>query len=102
MDKHTKPRITKSGLSITVLLLVAIGVLLSVLISGQLFGIRAQDIQQTSIPTTMTLSPTKIINVEKEPDVTVGIILAGALLMLVIVLGTLLATRGSEKPPRTR
>jgi uncharacterized membrane protein len=36
---------------------------------------------------------------QHEPDVTVGIVLVGSLLMVVIIFGTIHATRGLRKPP---
>jgi hypothetical protein len=38
----------------------------------------------------------------KEPDVTLGLVLAGVLLMVVILFGTLHATRGLRTPPRSQ
>jgi hypothetical protein len=37
-----------------------------------------------------------------EPDVTLGLVLAGVLLMVVILFGTLHATRGLRTPPHTQ
>jgi hypothetical protein len=60
--------------------------------------------QVGALETTMT--PAGLINatqtpvVQHEPDVTFGIVLAGILLVVVILFGTLHATRGFQKPPR--
>ena len=54
----------------------------------------------------ITLTPSALVNatpmpsIQHEPDVTFGIVLAGILLMVVILFGTLHATRGLRKPPR--
>jgi len=67
--------------------------------NGQSGGAKAEALQTTMTPSTI-ISETPTPIVQHEPDVTLGIVLVGALLMVVIIFGTLHATRGLKKPPR--
>jgi hypothetical protein len=61
--------------------------------------VQAKALQATMTPSVLT-SATPTPMVQHEPDVTLGIVLAGILLVVVILFGTLHATRGLRKPPR--
>jgi hypothetical protein len=67
--------------------------------NGQLSKAQAEALQTTVTPSVL-ISETPTPTVQHEPDVTFGILLAGILLMVVILFGTLHATRGLQKPPR--
>ena len=66
---------------------------------GQSSKAQAEALQTTTTPAAL-VSQTPMPSVQHEPDVTFGIVLAGILLMVVILFGTLHATRGLRKPPR--
>lgn len=81
-----------------VIILIAIGASVLPLTAGQS---PHQPAQSTMATITLSVMPeaTKIAsNPQAESDVTNGLILAGALLILVILLGTLHATWGLRKP----
>jgi hypothetical protein len=56
----------------------------------------------TLTPDNLTGEPLSVSEVAHEPDVTLGIVLAGVLLMVVILFGTLHATRGLRPPPSSK
>ncbi|MBN2258561.1 MAG: hypothetical protein JW704_12225 [Anaerolineaceae bacterium] len=100
MRKQCKPEIIK--VIFIVAFLLVLGVILIALISGKLTGIQPHGTQLTVTPTAMSQGTPEAQIVEHEQDVTVGIILAGVMLILVILFGTLFATRGPQKPPPAR
>jgi|GEM_PF-5720567 len=67
--------------------------------SGQSSKIQVEALQTTMTPSAPTLA-TPLPPVKHEPDVTFGIVLAGILLVVVILFGTLHGTRRFQKPPR--
>ena len=59
-------------------------------------------LQLTSTPDSTAIVATPTTTAAHEPDVTIGLVLAGVLLMVVILFGTLHATRGLRKPPHSQ
>jgi|WetSurSiteA1Bulk_404760.scaffolds.fasta_scaffold84942_2 hypothetical protein len=62
-------------------------------------GEASKGLQITSTPGELQSGTPSITEKPNEPDVTIGLVLAGVLLMVVILFGTLHATRGLKPPP---
>jgi hypothetical protein len=62
--------------------------------------VKASVFQVSATPTNLKDGTPPATELAHEPDVTLGLVLAGALLMVVILYGTLHATRGQRNPPR--
>jgi hypothetical protein len=61
----------------------------------------AAAFQESATPFAIQSGTPVVTDIPQEPDVTLGLVLAGILLMVVILFGTLYATRGTGNPPRT-
>jgi hypothetical protein len=98
MNNSLSPQKIKA-IFIVIVMLCIIVVSLTLHLNGQSGEAQAKALQITMTPSAL-ISVTPTTMVQHEPDVTLGIILAGILLMVVILFGTLHATRGLRKPPR--
>lgn len=94
--KNINPRKIWSAIFIIILCIIFIGSYIYQPVA-QSRNVKAEVLLATVTQTLATdLPPLPIA--ENEPDVTAGIILVGSLLVLVIIFGTLHATRGQGKP----
>ena len=102
MKRRTSPslRLSTKGRSL-ILILCALGAILFLLTVGQSPRSLAQATIVTITPSVTPDEAEAVPNPQTEIDLSNGIILAGALLIVVIILGTLHATWGLRKPPHS-
>ena len=102
---HTKNTITpgKPGIIfalLAILCLLGVG-FISLATDGSASGeIAGFDLSAT--PDLLQSGTPSVTEAIREPDVTPGLVLAGVLLMVVILFGTLHATRGLKHPPHSQ
>ncbi len=94
--KPEKMRVILASLAILCLL----GVGFISLTAGNTSSKETAGFALTSTPDAFISGTPTATGASNEPDVTVGLVSAGVLLMIVILFGTLHATRGLRTPPR--
>ncbi len=99
-SNHTIPRTFSKGVPL-ILIICIIGVILLFLTAGQSPRQPARHLVSTFTASVTPEGINAVATLETEADVTNGLILAGALLIVVILLGTLHATWGLIKPNRS-
>jgi hypothetical protein len=87
--------------SLAILCLLGVGFVS--LTAGNSSGKETAGFALTSTPDALLSgTPTATGGLPNEPDVTLGLVLAGVLLIIVILFGTLHATRGLRTPPHSQ